>query len=172
MLRTMTPDVNVLAAASRADHPQHTPALAWLRAAIKACGNGARLEILPIVASGYLRVVTHPKVFAQPTPIDAAAAFLDAILATPGVVIPPVGCEWRDLRRLCLDGGLIGNLIPDAWIAAAVRSLDSHLVTFDRGFGKLLSNRELTLLPIAARTTGTRGRPSLATRTARAMRRQ
>ncbi len=145
----MTPDVNVLVAASRADHPQHAPALAWLRAAISACGGGARFEILPMVASGYLRVVTHPKVFAQPTPVDAALAFLDAILAAPGVQMPPVGREWSDLRRLCLDGGLTGNLIPDAWIAAAVRTLDSHLVSFDRGFRKLLSTRELTLLPIA-----------------------
>lgn len=77
-------------------------------------------------------------------------AFLDAILAAPGVIMPPVGREWSNLRRLCLDAGLVGNLIPDAWIAAAVRTLDSHLVTFDRGFGKLLSTRELTLLPIAA----------------------
>lgn len=146
----MTPDVNVLVAASRTDHPQHAPALAWLRIAIAACGNGARLDILPMVASGYLRVVTHPKVFAQPTPIDAALDFLDTILATPGVHMPPVGREWSALRRLCLDGGLSGNLIPDAWIAAAVQSLDSHLVTFDRGFGKLLSKRELTLLPIVA----------------------
>jgi len=146
----MTPDVNVLVAASRSDHPQHAPALAWLRGALAACGSGARLEILPMVASGYLHVVTHPKVFAQPTPIDAALAFIDAVLATPGVAMPAVGREWSALRRLCLDGGLSGNLIPDAWIAAAVRALDSHLVSFDRGFGKLLSTRELTLLPVAA----------------------
>ena len=146
----MTPDVNVLVAASRADHPQHAPAHAWLRAALAACASGARLEILPMVASGYLRVVTHPKVFAQPTPVESALAFIDAILATPGVLMPPVGREWSALRRLCLDGGLSGNFIPDAWIAAAVRSLDSHLVTFDPGFGKLLSARELTLLPVAA----------------------
>ena len=92
----MTPDVNVLVAASRTDHPQHVQALAWLRGALAASSGGARLEILPMVASGYLRVVTHPKVFAQPTPIDAAVAFLDAILATPGVLMPPVGREWSD----------------------------------------------------------------------------
>lgn len=146
----MTPDVNVLVAASRTDHPQHVQALAWLRGALAASSGGARLEILPMVASGYLRVVTHPKVFAQPTPIDAAVAFLDAIMDSPGVSMPPVGREWSALRRLCLDGGLRGNLVPDAWIAATVRTLDSHLVSFDRGFGKLLSTRELTLLPIAA----------------------
>jgi predicted nucleic acid-binding protein len=30
----MTPDLNVLLAASRADHPQHRPALSWLEQAI------------------------------------------------------------------------------------------------------------------------------------------
>ena len=30
----MTPDVNILVAASRQDHPHHAPALAWLEQAI------------------------------------------------------------------------------------------------------------------------------------------
>lgn len=145
----MTPDVNVLVAASRSDHPHHRQAIGWLRPALAGCAKGARLDILPMVASGFLRLVTHPKVFAQPTPTDAAVAFLDALLARPGVEMPALGREWAGLRRLCLDAGLCGNDIPDAWIAAAVHAMEGHLVTFDRGFGKLLSSRELTLLPVA-----------------------
>jgi TIR domain len=36
----MTPDVNVLVAASRSDHPHHGPALTWLDAALDDCEKG------------------------------------------------------------------------------------------------------------------------------------
>ncbi len=103
-----------------------------------------------MVASGFRRLAMPPKVFAQPTPTDKALAFLDARLATPGVEMPGLGQEWTTLRQLCHDGNLSGNDIPDAWIAAAVRTLCSHLVTFDRGFGKLLGRGELRLLRVSA----------------------
>jgi uncharacterized protein len=143
----VTPDVNVLVAASRSDHPHHKDAIVWLKRAIAACRGGASVEILPMIASGFLRLVTHPKVFAHPTPTDDALAFLDALLATPGVEMPGLGGEWTTLRQMCGEAKLTGNDIPDAWIAAAVRTLGSHLVTFDRGFSKRLGKRELTILP-------------------------
>jgi len=49
-------------------------------------------------------------------------------------------------RELCLHRGLRANDIPDAWIAAAVRQLGDHLVSFDADFRKLLKRSELTLL--------------------------
>ena len=60
----MTPDVNVLVAASRSDHPHHGPALTWLDAALDDCEKGRALAIFPMVAAGLLRLVTHthPKV--------------------------------------------------------------------------------------------------------------
>ncbi|TAN48152.1 MAG: hypothetical protein EPN21_15640 [Methylococcaceae bacterium] len=68
----MTPDVNVLVAASRSDHPHHGPALSWLNTALDAAESGQSVLILPMVASGLLRLVTHPKVFTQPMPFVAA----------------------------------------------------------------------------------------------------
>ncbi len=53
----MTPDVNVLVAGSRADHPHHGPALAWLDAALEDCEKGRPLAIYPMVAAGFLRLV-------------------------------------------------------------------------------------------------------------------
>lgn len=142
----MTPDINVLIAASRSDHVHHRPALAWLNEAIAACGIGGTLEILPMVATGFLRLATNPKVFVHPTPTSDALAFLDALLDIPGVEMPELGREWPALRQLCREGKLAANKIPDAWIAAAVRTLGEHLVTFDRGFSRLLGRNELTVL--------------------------
>jgi predicted nucleic acid-binding protein len=50
------------------------------------------------------------------------------------------------LRQLSRDHDLAANDITDAWIAAAAGTLGSHLVTFDRGFTRLLGRTELTVL--------------------------
>jgi len=142
----MTPDVNVLVAASRSDHPHHGCALDWLNQALADCARGRDLHLLPMVIAGFMRLVTHPKVFPDPTPIDRAVEFVEALLDHAGVTVPTLGSEQPVLRTLCLEHGLTGNRIPDAWIAAVVIVNGSHLVTLDRGFGGMLGTRSLTVL--------------------------
>jgi hypothetical protein len=142
----MTPDVNVLVAASRADHPHHGVALGWLTQALRTAGETSTLTLMPMVVASYLRLVTSARIFQQATPVDAAVAFVDALLGSPGVGMAPLGPEWPTLRRLCLDKQLGGNDLPDAWLAAAVVHSGEHLVSFDRDFRKLLARGQLTLL--------------------------
>ena len=142
----MTPDVNVLVAASRSDHPHHKQARVWLEEAIAACDGGATLKLMPMVLASFLRLVTNPKVFKAPTPIEKAIAFVDSLQAFGGVEIPTLGPEWAMLRQLCLDRNLHGSDLPDAWLAAAASHLGEHLVSFDRDFRKLLSRGQFTLL--------------------------
>lgn len=142
----MTPDVNVLVAASRSDHPYHAVARGWLEAAISASRTGAPLTLMPMVLASFLRLVTSPKIFQQATPSRDAVAFIDAMLASPGVQLAPLGPEWSKLRQLCLDKQLTGNDLPDAWLSAAVTHRGEHLVTFDRDFRKLLTRSQFTLL--------------------------
>jgi toxin-antitoxin system PIN domain toxin len=142
----MTPDVNVLVAASRADHPHHAVARRWLEGALGASGTGAGLTLMPMVLASFLRLVTSPRIFQQATPIDDAVAFVDALLASPGVRLASLGPEWSTLRQLCLDRRLGGNDLPDAWLSASVAHLGEHLVSFDRDFRKLLARGQLTLL--------------------------
>jgi hypothetical protein len=144
----MTPDLNVLLAASRTDHPHHAPAMAWLRQATTDCASGGSIEILPMVAAGFLRLATNRKVFVAPMGIGTAIAFLDSLLAIPGVEMPELGREWPALKQLSLDHNLVANDITDAWIAAAVKALGNHLVTFDRGFARLLGRTRFTLLEV------------------------
>ena len=99
-----------------------------------------------MVAAGFLRLATHPRVFTQPTPLPAATRFLAGVLGSPGVEMLPLGPEWPLCGRLCAEHDLTGNDIPDAWIAAAVRTSHEHLVTFDRGFRRFLAAHELTIL--------------------------
>ncbi len=142
----MTPDVNVLVAASRADHPHHAVARAWLEEAVNASGAGASFTLMPMVLASFLRLVTSPKIFRSATPIEDAVGFVDALLASPGVQLAPLGPEWSTLRRLCLDKRLRGNDVPDAWLSAAVVYLGEHLVSFDRDGRKLLARSQFTLL--------------------------
>lgn len=142
----MTPDVNVLVAASRSDHPHHALAREWLEQAISACRTGASLTLMPMVLASFLRLVTSPRIFLAATPTQDAVAFIDAILASPGVQLASPGPEWSTLRQLCLDKALTGNDVPDAWLAAAVAHRGEHLVTFDRDFRKLLTRSQVTLL--------------------------
>ena len=142
----MTPDVNVLVAASRSDHPHHAVARTWLEEALSATENGAAFTLMPMVLASLLRLVTSPRIFIQPTPITDAMAFVDAMLATPGVQLPSLGPEWPKLRQLCLEKQLAGNDLPDGWLAAAVDHHAEHLVSFDRDFKKLLPRARFTLL--------------------------
>ncbi|MFO1294485.1 MAG: TA system VapC family ribonuclease toxin [Rubrivivax sp.] len=142
----MTPDVNVLVAASRTDHPHHAVARDWLEGAMGASAAGASLTLMPMVLASFVRLVTSPRIFQLETPIEDAVAFVDALLASPGVQLASVGPEWSKLRQLCLDQQLGGNDIPDAWLSAAVAYLGEHLVSFDRDFRKLLARGQFTLL--------------------------
>ena len=142
----MTPDVNVLVAASRSDHPHHAIAHAWVERALAAADSGAGFTLMPMVLASLLRAVTSPKIFQVPTPIADAVAFVDAMLAVPGVRLAALGPEWPLLRKLCIDKQLHGNDLPDAWLSAAVEHMGEHLVSFDRDFKKLLGRARLTLL--------------------------
>jgi toxin-antitoxin system PIN domain toxin len=143
---TMTPDVNVLIAASRSDHPHHKIAYAWLDEAVTTCADGASLRLMPMVIASFLRLVTNAKVFVHPTPVLDAVKFLDTLLAVPGVETPLLGAEWPILRQLCVEKKLTANDIPDAWLTSAVIQLGEHLVTFDSDFKKLLKRTQLTVL--------------------------
>ena len=142
----MTPDVNVVVAASRTDHPHHAVARAWLEDTVAAAEAGASLTLMPMVLASFLRLVTSPRIFQVATPIEDALAFIDALLASPGVQLAPLGPEWSKLRQLCIDKQLSANALPDAWLSAAVMHLGEHLVSFDRDFRKLLGRSQFTLL--------------------------
>lgn len=147
----MTPDVNVLVAVARSDHPHHGAAREWLATTLGRANVGSVVTLMPMVVASALRLLTSSRIFQQPTPIGDAVGFVDALLALPGVRLADLGPEWPRLRQLCLDKQLSGNALPDAWLAAAAGQHGEHVVTFDRGFRKLLPRGQLTVLsPLAA----------------------
>jgi toxin-antitoxin system PIN domain toxin len=144
----VTPDVNVLLAASRSDHPHHAVARIWLEQAIVNASQGAPLKLQPMVIASFLRLVTHPKIFVRPTPMPEALRFVDALLASPGVERAELGAEWPTLRKLCAAKALTANDVPDAWLAAAAIHQGEQVVSFDADFRRLLSRTQFTLLSV------------------------
>jgi toxin-antitoxin system PIN domain toxin len=91
-------DVNVLVYAHREDSPEHESYRAWLENLI--CGDAA-YAVSGLVLSGFLRVVTHPKVFKSPSTSGQAIAFAEQIRSQPNAVpVEPGTRHWELFQRL------------------------------------------------------------------------
>ncbi len=128
------PDVNVLVYAHREDAPHHDRYRAWLRETVRA---DAPFGMSDLVLSGFLRVVTHPRVFTEPTPSARALAFVHALRGRPNcVLIAPGLRHWEIFVNLCQAAGVKGNLIADAYLAALAIESGSEWITTDRDYSR------------------------------------
>lgn len=144
--RTLTPDVNILVAASRTDHRDHRPAADWIEGALAHASAEEPLVLLPMVLTGFLRIVQLPAPFPTPTPAADALHTAEDLLRFDHVVMAPLGGEWPIFAELFRTHMPKGSSVTDAWTATSVIHLDEHLVTFDRGFRRLLPASALTVL--------------------------
>lgn len=128
-------DVNILLYASDRGSPLHARATAFL----ERCAGGDELFCLAwITLMSYLRMATHPSIFAKPLSHDEAAGNVEALLALPHVRV--IGEEenfWSAYRRVANEVPTRGNLVPDAHLAAVLRQHGVRaLYTHDRDFRK------------------------------------
>src|SRR5512147_2155195 len=109
-------DVNVLVTAMREDAPRHREVKAFVEALRRA---PEPFGLSDLVLSGTLRILTHPRVFAPPTPPEPARAYVAALRGTPNaVVVAPGPRHWELFVGLLETSGPMGNLVSDAWHAA------------------------------------------------------
>jgi toxin-antitoxin system PIN domain toxin len=127
-------DVNIYIQAFRPDAGDHARCRAWLDAVV----NGpSRYGVSPQALSGLLRIVTNPRAFKQPSPLEEALTFCDAVLGGPHcAVVHPGERHWDIFRRLCRDADARANLVPDAWFAALAIEWGCEWITLDRGFAR------------------------------------
>lgn len=132
-------DVNVLLYAHRADLPEHDAMANWLETVV----NGdAQFGLADLVLSGMLRVVTHPRAFAKPTPPERAMEYVQSLRARPNCVqIAPGPRHWDIFARLCRATNARGNRVPDAYLAALAIESGSEWVTTDGGFARFAGLR-------------------------------
>lgn len=145
----MTPDVNVMVAAMRIDHPHHSIAYNHLQAELKKASlrpNTVSVVLLGVIVAGFIRVVTNRRIFFLPSSFHQAIEFVDTLLQSPGVVFQGNGGQWPVLKDLCLGAKLSPDSAWDIWIAAAVLQSGEILHTFDRDFKKILPAEHLYLM--------------------------
>lgn len=127
-------DVNVLVYAFREDAPGHADYRAWLDALV---ASDEAYAVADQVLAGFLRVVTHPRVFHPPTPLEPALGFVQAFRTRPNAVrIAPEARHWDIFVRLCRDTDARGNLVPDAWLAALAIEAGCEFITSDRDYAR------------------------------------
>ncbi|GIU94623.1 MAG: VapC ribonuclease [Gaiellaceae bacterium] len=128
----LAPDVNVLVYAHRAELPEHEACRLWLEGLVN---SDAAFGLADIVLSGFLRVVTHPRVFNRPTPLTEALAEAAALRAQPNrVPLEPGPRHWSIFERLCRESRAKGSLVADAYLAALAIESGCEWVTTDRDY--------------------------------------
>jgi uncharacterized protein len=127
-------DVNVLIYAHRPESQHHGQYRSWLEHARR---DEEPLGLSDLVLSGFLRVVTNPRVFRDPTPLGTALEFVHALRGSPASMgIAPGERHWPIFVSLCDRVGATGNTIPDAFLAALAIEHGASWVTADRGFAR------------------------------------
>lgn len=127
-------DVNVVLAAYREDHPDHLVARNWME---RLVAGGEQFGVPWSVWWSFLRLASHPRVFAVPAPVEDALAFVAAVRAEPGhVPAEPGPRHFPLLNEVCRQGEASANLLPDAVLAAIALEQAAAVVSFDRDFAR------------------------------------
>ena len=114
--------------------PDHERYRTWLQ---DAFASDEPVGVSELVLSGFVRVVSHPRVFDPVATTKQALDFANAVRAqTAAVMISPQDRHWAIFERLCLAVGAKGNLVPDAYLAALAIESGAELVTTDRDFSR------------------------------------
>ncbi len=128
-------DTNLLVYSHREDSPWHDAAYA--RVAELAEGRAPWAIPWPCLQE-FLAIVTHPRIYAPPTPLAVALDQVAAWLEAPGLVLLAESeGYWPELRAALQEGRVAGPQVHDARVAAicclhGVR----ELWTVDRDFSR------------------------------------
>ncbi len=129
-------DTNVLVYAHRQESPFHAKAKAVLKQLAEAQSPWA---LSWNALHEFLAVVTHPRILAPPTPLEAALRQVDYWLESPGLKMLGEGSRsyWDTLQLLVRNGNVLGPKIHDARVASiALHNRCSALYTADRDFNR------------------------------------
>ncbi len=129
------PDVHVLVYAFRREAEHHERYASWLADLVAGADE---LALHDAVLAGTARLVTNPRIFADPAPMAATLEFLDRVRAAQRARwLPAGGAAWGRLTELTReDRGIRGNLVPDAFLAALALAHGCRVATADRGFAR------------------------------------
>jgi toxin-antitoxin system PIN domain toxin len=116
------------------DEKVHAAYRRWLEQLVRGPQPFA-LSVL--VAVGFLRIVTNPKIYAAPTLLVTAIATIDQLAAQPNCrLIAPAADHWQRVAALCRATHASGKLVADAQHAAVAMAEGCTWVTRDPDFAR------------------------------------
>ena len=125
-------DVNVLVYAHREDTLEHSAYREWLESTIN---DTAPYGYSELVLSGFLRVVTHPRIFEAPSALSSATRFVNQIRESQNAVcLAPGPMHWKIFLQCIEQIDAKGNDIADAYHAELAMEWNGVWVTIDTGF--------------------------------------
>jgi len=132
-------DVNILVYAYRSDTENHAAYREWLEDLV----NGKEAYgVSELVLSGFLRIVTHPRIFLSASTLENALSFTDVLRSQPNAVsVTPGPRHWGIFRALCQNAGTKGNLVADAYLAALAIESGCEWITTDRDYSRFAGLR-------------------------------
>lgn len=128
-------DTNVLVYAHREEAPFHEAA----RERLTELAEGSALWAIPWPClHEFLAIVTHPRIFAPPTPMPRALDQVAAWLESPTLaLLAEAGSHWEQLRAVLEASRVAGPQVHDARIAAlCIEHGVRELWSADRDFGR------------------------------------
>jgi toxin-antitoxin system PIN domain toxin len=127
-------DVNVLVNAYRRDAPSHPGFAEFVQSLVS---NSQPFAVPSLSFTGLIRIVTHPRIFNPPSPIDDVLKFVEQLRSQSHcLMVIPGDRHWGIFIELCHMGNARGSLVADAYLAATAIEMGAELVTADRGFGR------------------------------------
>jgi toxin-antitoxin system PIN domain toxin len=127
-------DVNILVYASNAESDQHTDSRIWLDGQL----SGSAPVGLPWASLlAFLRIVTNPRAFRRPLPMATAWQQVSSWLSAETVWTPEATERHAAvLGNLLALPGVLGNLVPDAHLAALAIEHGLTLCSTDGDFAR------------------------------------
>jgi len=128
-------DSNLLVYSHREDTPWHD--VAYARIAELAEGQAPWAIPWPCIHE-FLAIVTHPRIYIPPTPLETALSQVDAWLESPSLLLLSESEDyWQQLRTFLQTGRVCGPQVNDTRIAALCKHHGvTELWTADRDFGR------------------------------------
>jgi toxin-antitoxin system PIN domain toxin len=128
-------DTNILVYAHREDSPFHDPASKRI---VELAEGSSTWSIPWPCVHEFLAIVTHPRIYAPPTPLPRALDQVAAWLASPTLVLLAESADhWPTLRALLASGRIVGAQGHDARIVALCRQHGvRELWSADRDFNR------------------------------------
>jgi len=135
----LLPDVNVLIYAHRVESPEHARYAEWLRRLARGPEPFALSEL---GASGFVRIVTNPKIWDEPTATEDALTFIESLRRRSNARLLTHGPgSWDVFAQLCVAARARGKLVADAYHAALAIEHGCELVTADGDFARFAGLR-------------------------------